>query len=211
MIPALSRDSVGCDTSSKLDHAAACRLSDAGLVFVVRYVSIGYEGAGDIDADEASAITDAGLALMLVQHVRRPPWSASASEGLADGGQAHANALAAGYPEGCTLWCDLEGVEPSTPTHAIIDYCQQWSIAIAPTFEAGLYVGYGTGLTSEQLYALHGVVRYWSDFGNRTVTTRGFCMKQLAPPDLKLSGVDVDLDVCHADELGSRPTWAVSG
>ena len=207
-------DGLVVDTNTKLTAAdltllAGSRWNGQLVQGVVRYVSIHAEAHGDIDAAEIQAALSAGLGVMLVQHVRYPGWTATEAQGAIDGAAAAANARAAGYLPGCHLWLDLEGV--ANVGDEVIAYVNAWASAVvAAGFLAGLYVGYSCGLTPKQLYeSLPDIHAYWSDFGQRSVERRGFCMKQ--HPQCLVAGIQVDPDEVMADALGGRPMWMVAG
>ena len=65
----------GFDTDTKLTAATARKLRQAGFDFGIRYVSRAEsEAPSDLTANETSAILNAGLALMAVQHVAKAGW-----------------------------------------------------------------------------------------------------------------------------------------
>ncbi len=194
----------GLDTNTKLSAASARALASATfrgqpVRFVWRYVFFGDPLRGDIDADEARAICDAGLILLLVQHPRNPGWLASAERGKSDGEWAARNAWEAGYPADCCIALDLEGLGNSG--QPVIEHAEAWAKeVIAAGYKPVVYVGYDCGLTPQQLYELPSFARYWSDFGQRSVMKRGFCCKQ--HPQQSLCGIEVDMDQAYPDDLG---------
>jgi hypothetical protein len=214
-IATLARESYGVDTNAKLTAQSAQSLRGANyqgqtIEFVARYVSIGAAAPGDITPQELETILGAGLALLLVQHVRLPGWVPSGAQGAMDGGHAAESATAAGYPQTAHIVLDLEGVAPGTSADAVIGHANAWSAAVvAAGYQAMLYVGYNAILTPQQLYDLPDFNRYWSDFGERQVAVRGFCMKQLSGTT-ELPGVPfgIDPDRIMADAKGDLPTWA---
>jgi hypothetical protein len=217
-IAATAHACYGVDTDSRLTAASAKALRAAkykgnGIEFVVRYVSIGQESGWDITAAEVGYILGAGLALLLVQHVRMPNWTPSAYQGGIDGAQAAKNAAAVGYAKGCHLVVDLEGVHPGTPASVVIAYINAWAKAVVSAgYQAMVYVGYNTMLTPEQLYEdLPDVHAYWSDFGSREVAVRGFMMKQLTDTQ-EIPGVpfSIDPDKIMPDNNGALPTWMIA-
>jgi hypothetical protein len=214
-VAAVAHDSFGVDTNAKLTAQSAQQLAAAtyqgsAIEFIARYVSLGAPSPGDITGDEVNAILAAGLALLLVQHVRNPGWTPSGAQGTSDGQHAAAHASSVGYAAGAHLVMDLEGVAAGTPAQAVIDHVNGWASAVIQAgYQAMLYVGYEAILTPQQLYeALPDIHRYWSDFGNRSVATRGFCMKQVSGTT-HLAGVPfgIDPDQITADAKGDRPTW----
>lgn len=206
-------DQWGCDVSSKLNAQSATNLARAAMsngnraTFVWRYVSLDTEpdGSGrypvDIDPAERDAILDAGLTLLLVQHVNYPGWYASALNGASHGKAAANHAAWAGYPKGCHLACDLEGVASGDSAAQIADYVNGWCRqVIAAGYLPVLYVGYACGLNSKQLWELPLVSRYWSDFGQRSVDNRGFCMVQ--GREEVVASIKIDVDHAMPDKLG---------
>ena len=122
--------------------------------------SIGTEVDTDLSSGELQSILDTGLALMPVQHVRNPNWMPSAQLGSADGQNAVANAQACGLPAGVTIWCDSEGQAGGAAETTA--YVNAWAQALRNGgYDPGLYVGSGTPLDGQQLYALS-VDRYWA-------------------------------------------------
>jgi hypothetical protein len=108
----LSSGTLGFDTNtvitSKIARAAAAHHRQ--YKFVWRYVRRGPHHTYDIARDEIATIHAAGLGLGLVQHVADPGWYPSINLGTSYGSIAAAEASIAGYPPGCSLACDLEGV-----------------------------------------------------------------------------------------------------
>ena len=200
-------DCTGVDTSGKLTPAMARALAGsswqgAPIRFVFRYVPLpGNAGHGDIDPGELEAIIGAGLMLGLVQHCRLPGWAASGMQGTLDGKAASYAAKLAGYQLGAHLAFDLEGCRDSgAPVAAHVN---AWAAEVsAAGYEPLLYVGYAAGLGPAELYDLPLVNAYWSDYGPRSVATRGFCLRQHA--QTALAGITVDPDVATADVLGGR-------
>jgi hypothetical protein len=205
----------GVDTDAKLTAESAKALRAATyegnpIEFIIRYVSIGLEGGWDITAAELVSILAAGLALLLVQHVRDPNWVPSAERGTSDGTEAGKNATTVGYAKGCHLVVDLEGVLPGTSAATVIAYVNAWALAvIAAGYLPMVYVGYNTMLSPDQLYEdLPNVHAYWSDYGARSVAVRGFMMKQLTNTT-NLPGVPfgIDPDKIMPDNKGDLPVW----
>ena len=198
-------DCWGVDCSQKLtaNELFAFKLQSAICVrFVVRYVFFGPPRPGDLDLSETQTVLDAGLTLLVVQHVRDHDWSPSKQLGDSDGGWAAKNAEAAGYPPGLGLHIalDLEGVAAASWGAPTIEHAETWcSAVLAGGYRPVIYVGYKCGLTPQQLYDLPNVDRYWSDAGPRSVVTRGFCMKQHA--EITMAGIFVDPDHHSPDAL----------
>jgi hypothetical protein len=202
-------DAIGFDCNTKLTLASARAAAAMGFRFVARYVGLSQPNAGDLDPDETQIVLGEIGALWVVQHCLNPGWSPSGQLGQAHGTAAARNALAAGYELGAVVWQDLEGVAPGTPAQSVIDYCDQWGDAIIHAgFLHGLYSGFGSMLSAEQLYALPTVHTYWAASPSYYLPTRGFAMIQIVeditPRNL---GFQIDIDMCGADALGGRPLW----
>jgi len=197
----------GVDCNTKLSDKTAAAMATAhdaqhGPSFVVRYVSLGMPRPGDITIDEVASILRAGLALMLVQHCRLPGWTATGMQGAADGSSAARQAAIVGYPQGCHIAVDMEGLANSGSE--VADYITQWAAAVrAVGYRAMVYVGYDAGLGAAELYAIPGIDAYWSDMAGRQVAVRGCCMRQHA--QTTIAGVPVDPDLVTADALGGLP------
>jgi hypothetical protein len=203
-----------CDASQKVSAEQAAGLKAVGYVGIVRYVPLPKNGARlDIDASELDWIVEAGLELMLVQHVRESPkgsrgWDPAAHSGTVDGQDAADFAKAAGYPAGAHLWLDLEDIGGSGLS--TIAFAEAWAGAVmAAGFKAGAYVGFDVPLDAQALYDLHGFDSYWSDAGPRAVADRGFAMKQITP-QVVVAGVEIDRDDLQADRHGEVPFVAAA-
>jgi hypothetical protein len=178
-------------------------LVSIGKVGVIRYVPLpGDDSAGDITKTELENICSAGLELMLVQHPRYAGWKPSSHSGDADAAAALARAEEVGYPHGCHLFLDLEGINDST--FATINFAVDWQhTLIAGLLSAGLYVGFSVPLHPVDLYEIPGVNSYWSDPADRQVATRGTAILQ--GPSVTIAGVKFDVDGVRKDKLGSLP------
>lgn len=189
----------GVDTSAKLTEVgasalAAAKYSGNSLRFIWRYVSLGQPKQSDITDEEIAAILP-HLALMLVQHVRLPGWTASRDLGALDGEAAAHHALSVGYAPGCSLAMDLEGCK--VVGQPVIDHCLAWAGAVRSAgFSPVLYVGYASGLSPVALGALP-FDCFWSDYGQRQVAPMGFACKQFA--QTTIAGILVDPDHAYPD------------
>jgi hypothetical protein len=196
--------SFGIDTVLELDTAACRFLAMHGYNFVVRYL-------GGLTPAELAKIMCSGLAMMPVTRSHKPGWVPSAELGDADGvaSLCHLNGLGlAGLPS--TVWLDFE--QCAGPASAAIDWANAWSLRLTRAgYEAGLYVGSGAGLSSEQLWKLPHFTRYWRSCSIvPEPANRGFCMFQLKPPNIQLApGLIVDVDVICEDWRGGKPKWVV--
>ena len=156
---------VGFDTDTPLTAALCQSLPLLDYEFAIRYVSHAAPRSIDLTATEAQMITDAGMALMVVMHPLAAGWSPSASLGLAHGKAVLRN-LPANLPSGMAVWCDLEGLA-QTPNGITCSYVNSWSAIIRNAgWQPGLYVGYDTWLTGEQLYENLTLNRYWKSASN---------------------------------------------
>jgi Domain of unknown function (DUF1906) len=202
----------GFDSDTAITAQVAQQCYASGYKFCIRYLSLGPQSAGDLDAQEATNILSAGLALMPVQHVRASGWSPKQSVGQQDGLNAATNAKDIGFPEGINIWCDLEGVNRSAQAQDVIDYCGAWYQAVnSAGYIPGLYVGAACVLTGQQLFGLP-FQHYWRSQSNvPEIPTRSYQMLQLFPP-VFVNGIWVDVDITQTDKLGSQPQWLrVSG
>ena len=200
----------GFDTDTKLTSSTAQQLRNSGYRFCIRYISLGGEDTdADLSYSEASQILDAGLALMPVQHVRYPGWTPSASLGSSLGERAAVNAYTVGFPAGVNVWCDLEGISNGTPSQQVINYCNAWYDAVAQWgYVPGLYVGYNTFLSSEQLYWSLQFAHYWQSMSDvPDVYKRGYQMVQQATTTV--NGISIDPDTTQTDNQGDNVIWLV--
>jgi hypothetical protein len=200
-----------CDFSAKPTSTQLRILKAEGYTGVMRYVPLPSNNpAHDIDSDELGAILDLGLELLLVQHVRTPPWDPRSHSGVVDGAAAAEHARAVGYSD-AHIFLDLEGITPGTDAAGVIQYANAWADRVLQSgFRAGLYVGYDVPLSPEQLYQELVVNSYWKDAGPRDVATRGFAVQQLSP-EKTVAGLRIDEDVVVTDLLGEVPYACVSG
>ncbi len=200
----------GIDTDTRLTASTAAAFAAEGFQFVVRYLTRNASEADkDLSTAEATAILQAGLALMAVQHVAPQGWVPSAALGAQYGGHAAANARAVGFPPQVSIWMDLEGIAPGTASGEVIAYCNAWYDAVAQAgYVPGLYVGASAILNGDQLYSQLRFQRYWQS-GSRVpdVAERGYCMVQTISSSYVLNGIAYDTDFILADHLGGTPFW----
>jgi hypothetical protein len=167
----------GFDVNSILSAANAQGLKNAGYDFCIRYVPrTAALAAGNLTNAEALNILNAGLALMAVQHVANEGWVPTEDLGKAYGSYAATYASEiVGLPQGMNIWLDLEGVNTNTAAADVIAYCQAWYHAvIGAGYVPGIYVGWHTILTSQQLYSKLSFKHYWRAYNGPQVATRGF-------------------------------------
>jgi hypothetical protein len=197
------------DTATKLMPPVIAQVAANGYAGVVRYVPLpGNKLDPDIDSKELGSILDAGLALLLVQHVRNPKWNPARHPGEIDAAAAIKVANAAGYLPGAHVFLDLEGISGNAADTKA--FAEAWAAAIVQAgYRAGCYVGYDVPLDAVQLYDLRNIRSYWSDAGTRVVARRGFAMKQ-QQPSIIIAGVEFDIDTMQPDNLGDTPFWMIA-
>jgi Rv2525c-like, glycoside hydrolase-like domain len=201
----------GFDTDTPLTATTALAFVTAGFGFAIRYLPLDSQDlSGVLTYAEAVDILENGLALMAVQHVMEPPWKPCASLGQQYGSYAAAYAGTVGFPSGVCIWLDLEGVETGTDPSNVIDYCNAWYQAVkAAGYIPGIYVGYDSILSGDQLYQDLSFQYYWKS-GSKVpdVSVRGYCMLQNSASAV-LCGVSYDRDDVQSDNLGHVPYWLV--
>jgi hypothetical protein len=201
----------GFDVNGQLFPNEYAAFKNAGYDFAIRYIPrTAALATGNLTAVEVQAILSENLALSAVQHCAMPGWSPTAEMGMEYGLFAAQYAKSIGLPfdltvgaPKMTIWLDLEGSTTATPED-IIDYCHQWFGQVGSYgYEAGLYCGYGTGLTDQQLYDLP-FARYWRAYNSdQSIPTRGYCMEQQTQKSL--NGIAFDPDIIKLDAKGGLP------
>ncbi|MES2442406.1 MAG: DUF1906 domain-containing protein [Pseudomonadota bacterium] len=203
---------LGFDCNTVLTIATAGAFKSAGFQYAIRYVPRTFvvtpsTAQGNLTAGEAEDILDAGLALMVVQHVASEGWVPSQSLGQSYGQYAVANAQTIGIPPGVCLWLDLEGVASGTAASTIADYCNAWFEVVAQAgYTQGLYVGANCGLTGSQIVALQ-CKYFWQSGSTVPTLSTGYCMVQTISSSYVLDGIAYDKDVTQADADGDTPFW----
>lgn len=213
MIGTLPPGSRGFDCNTRVSPEAARKFQDAGYKFAVRYVRRSTKHDYDISVSELLGLLNAGLGVMLVQHVAAEGWQPIGKLGQSYGAIAAEEARAVGYPIPGLIWCDLEGVSAHADPRDVIAFCNSWYDAVRTAgFDAGLYVGYGCGLTAEQLYYRLKFRRYWSAYNlnaDSIPAVRGVCMRQgpYPRPADRVGAVpfQYDTDVIQKDHFGNLP------
>jgi hypothetical protein len=196
----------GFDVNSQLSANHANNIRNAGYDFCIRYIPRKASLIkGNITHQEALDILNAGLALMVVQHVDNPGWVASADLGKAYGAYAvEYVGEFVGLPPGVIIWLDLEEVSGSD--QAIIDYCNTWYEEVKNAgYEPGIYCGFGTQLSSIQLYQKLKFQHYWRAYNGPDVAVRGY---QLLQKTQKLvDGFWIDPNETQDDNHGGKVQW----
>lgn len=206
---------LGFDTAVPLNADSARNYFNQGYRFCVRYVSRtdasraanAESGLTDISEAEGQLILASGLALMVVQHVAASGWVPSAGLGDEYGGNAAAYTAAAGLPEGVNVWLDLEDIPAGTSHSDIIDYCNAWFGKVsAAGYVPGVYVGFNSWLSPDELFFDLKTKHYWRAAGNiQNVSHRGYQMFQHV---IKLNdNSELDKNVTNNDALGLAAQW----
>jgi len=126
-----------------------------------------------------------------------------------------AQLAALSVPRGTTVFVDLEGLAAWKADPAmLIQKLEDWAAAIvAAGFIAGLYAGVPQPLTSEELWKLKGITRYWKGQGRQVdrfgklsePSGCGWCMTQMYPSQWR-GGVWTDSNMVGQDYKGRVPT-----
>jgi hypothetical protein len=203
----------GFDANTPISSQAAQDFFSAGFRFCLRYVGRTQMASHDLSAQEAEGILAAGLALMPVQHVEEPGWHPTGDLGAEYGRNAATVAQQIGFPAGVNVWCDLESVSTHAAAQDVIAYCNAWSDAVtAAGFAPGLYVGYGPGLTGQQLHDDLRFDSYWAAYNVDGVSTprpRGWQLIQ-SEGHGTIAGIsteDYDADTTQTDSRGGQVAW----
>jgi hypothetical protein len=204
----------GFDANTPISASVAAAFYAKGYRFCVRYVGRTAMASYDLTSTEAKAILNAGLALMVVQHVLNPGWSPTESLGQQYGANAAKFTKQIGVPAGVNLWCDLECVANGTAASDVIAYCNSWAAQVsAAGYVPGLYVGYEPGLSSQQLYDDLQIDHYWGAYnidGDDIPAVRGLQLQQKVGTGGTIGGVSTesyDDDVTMTDGKGGSALW----
>lgn len=217
MVGHLPPGTKGFDANVPITAEAARAFYARGYRFAVRYVPRVKRRPNDLSRVELATLLRAGLALSVVQHVPLPGWYPDAPLGEMYGQVAALEADDAGYSVGATLWCDLEEVAKAATRRQIIEYGNAWYDAVQDAgYQPGLYVGYGAGLTAQDLFHTLKFRTYWSAYNldaDRYPAVRGVCMRQhAAGASDRVPGVSFEFDVNLAgkDALGDSPKFMLA-
>jgi hypothetical protein len=202
----------GFDCNVKLSYELAKQFKADGYDFVIRYVGRLMKSSNDIDKTELDNILRAGLKLGLVQHCPPSPGIFPSREtGALWGKNGAIFAKEAGYKEGCILYLDLEDVNTDyrNRQQTIIDFCNAWYDA-CEGYTPGIYIGFNTWLTGDQLYHKLKFKDYWKSMSKvPDVSVRGYAMIQ--KPQIKANGIYIDPDEVTGDRMGRFPVFMESG
>lgn len=204
----------GFDANTPISAGVAKAFHDAGYRFAVRYVGRTEMKPNDLTAAEAQTILDAGLALMVVQHVLNPGWSPTGALGTEYGANAARFAQQIGIPAGVNVWCDLEGVSGGASSSDVAAYCNAWHDQVAAAgYAPGLYVGDSPGLSAQQLYSATKFQHYWGAYNlndDQVPATRGLQLRQHEGTGGTIGGISTetyDDDHTMTDALGGQVLW----
>jgi len=202
----------GFDADTPISAAAASQYLAQGYRFCLRYVGRLVMDPGDLTTAEAQDILDAGLALMVVQHVDDEGWAPTAALGTTYGTNAASFAQKIGIPPGVMVWLDLEGVSTAALAGDVIAYCQSWYQGVAAGgYVPGIYIGWQPGLSGQQIYDLP-FQHYWGGYnvdGDATPSC-GWCLKQWPGSGGTVAGIEVDDyddDFTMTDAKGRTVQW----
>lgn len=204
----------GFDANTTITPSIASAFYNAGYRFCVRYVGRVSMASYDLTNSEANDILDAGLSLMIVQHVLNPGWTPSQSLGEEYGANAASFSQQIGLPTGVNVWCDLECVSTSVGASTVASYCTAWYDAVSGAgYVPGLYVGYEPGLTGSQLYQDLPFSHYWGAYnvdGDCAPGPRGFQLQQKVGTGGTIGGLTTetyDDDWTETDGEGGTVLW----
>ncbi|HEU4883992.1 MAG TPA: DUF1906 domain-containing protein [Longimicrobium sp.] len=206
----------GFDANTRISAAAAQQFLERGYRFCLRYVGRLGQNAHDLTRAEAQDIVNAGLALMVVQHVKSEDgWTPDGALGDTYGVNAATFAGQAGIPPGVNVWLDLEAVARGTPAANVAAYCENWYRRVKKAgYVPGLYVGWHAGLTGRQLYSLP-FRHYWGAYNvnDDMKPACDWCLKQKEPLGGTIAGIRPDTyddNVTRTDKAGRNVQWLVS-
>lgn len=206
-----------CNTVVSATMAQAFLQHPRKYRFVVRYVRRSQRNSFDISPTELQVLTEAGLAVQLVQHVAREGWLPDGNLGMSYGEVAAAEAEAVGYLPGAHLACDLEGVSRSARHEDVRQFCNTWYDAVLSAgYLPMLYVGDSCILSAAELYSLK-FMAYWSAYNlnrDQYPAVRSVMMRQLPypPPSERVPGCpfEYDEDIVTGDLKGSLPVMVAA-
>lgn len=189
----------GFDTIATITAKSSAGLRAAGVDgCAIRYGS-------DLGLPERDVLLGEGRTVVLVQHVERPGWNATAADGDLHGQEAVVWATRLEYPASAHIALDMEGL--ANAGQAVMAYVRAWAARVkAAGWRVCVYVGYCAGLGVAQLLELvqDGTVDVlWSDYGPRVAPAGvGFVMKQ--HPQEVVAGVEIDRDTCYGQDAQGR-------
>lgn len=198
----------GFDCNTKLSYEKALAFKNLGYDFAIRYVGRYQQDSYDIDAQETADILKAELKLAIVQHCPNPEWTPTKDIGVLWGKNAAIFSKQANIQSGTIVYLDLEGLN-NTPKQDIIDFCNAWyDEVLTGGYTPGIYVGYNTYLTGDDLYYKLKYQHYWKSLSAvPDVTVRGYEMIQTAGGTV--NGIEIDNNNVTGDRQGNQPIFMV--
>ena len=129
----------GIDTAARITAAQAAKIAAQGVSWVGRYlVPEGYGKA--ITADEAKALRNEGLAILLCWEIGTSDMRAGAARGARHGEQARKLAEALGVPAGTAIYFAADWDVQSNEMAACVQYMAAAQMALG-LYQAGVYGG----------------------------------------------------------------------
>lgn len=194
-----------------LSYEKALQMKKSGYEFAIRYVGRLKQASFDIDKREVDNILRAGLKLAIVQHCPGDPGIIPSREmGMEYGKNAAIFSKDAGIRSGTSVYLDLENVKSGSKKPDIIDYCNAWYDEVVKNgYTPGIYIGYNTWLTGEELYHKLKFTHYWKSLSYvPDIPERGYEMVQ--KPECTVNGIWIDPDEVTGDKKGNFPVFMES-
>lgn len=183
-----------------------------GLKFCIRYIPNPlYDANNNLTKSEADQILESGLWLGVCQRpckaTESSSWVPTPQMGEEWGASAAKISTEVGLSPGTTVWVDLEGVQAGTPSSHIVGFCNQWFDQVNKAgFEAGVYVGFDSILTPEQLDSWLTTRHFWRD-QNQQEIPRKYQLRQLVETSF---GVEFDSVTAIIDNYGVSATFTAN-
>lgn len=127
----------GIDTAARITAVQAEKVKAEELTFVVRYLVPASMGK-EITADEATALRNAGVAVMLCWETTASRAKAGGDAGASDGKKARELARELGVPDGTAIYFAVDYDAPRWDFEAIRAYLIAAKAAVYP-YQAGVY------------------------------------------------------------------------
>jgi hypothetical protein len=207
MITRLGRPGeIGFDTLMPITDEMIPALKSEGFSFAIRTLET-------LSVEEVARLTTAGLGVAWYGAARVKDWSAAT--GSEDGARCAKRARdILGLPPETSGSCDMEGEVPGEAE--AVAYANGWynaALLEGMAVEAPiLYRGAGSGFI-EPATLFHRIAfrRYWRSMSEvPNVAVRGDCMIQLFPPNRRIGGAIIDIDVVQSDYMEGAPSFAVA-
>lgn len=184
----------GFDCATPLTRAKADEFVQAGFTFVCRYlVPTGWKR---LSAEEAVALSEAGLKIVSVFETTADRALGGRSAGLADGQLAAQMAASIGQPEGSTIYFAVDFDATPSQMPAVIEYIRAASEA-TPTFPTGVYGSYSV---VDAVRAASVCSHYWQTYAWSRGRQADFINIYQHLNDIPMLGVQIDLDEGYGNE-----------